>query len=368
MPDSTLSTLSFADRQTDMTKLQLYLLAFLINFLAPLATASEGDYLLRRDDQIKMQVYQEEELTTTTSIGKSGNVSFPLIGSVKLEGLTVQNAESTIQKLYKKDYIINAQINLSVINYAERWVVVAGEVKTPGTIKFPKEGELDLQSAIAQAGGLDDSADREHILVRDVAGEIKTLNILTDEATVLKHGDSLVIRSKSLSSSMVTVVGNINKPGAIDYPREGKLNILTAIALAGDFKPRANREYVVVTRQGKQIHINLSSNSSTTGKQFYLQAGDFVIVRELTLTNSTVTIAGNVNTSGTVDFPKAGNLDIVTAIALAGGYTRIANKKEVTVLRGRNQYTVSIKGIEAGEMQMFFLRAGDIVLVKESRF
>jgi polysaccharide export outer membrane protein len=123
-----------------------------------------------------------------------------------------------------------------------------------------------------------------------------------------------------------------------------------------------------VTRQGKQIHINLSSNSSTTGKQFYLQAGDFVIVRELTLTNSTVTIAGNVNTSGTVDFPKAGNLDIVTAIALAGGYTRIANKKEVTVLRGRNQYTVSIKGIEAGEMQMFFLRAGDIVLVKESRF
>ncbi|MGJ8667777.1 MAG: SLBB domain-containing protein [Patiriisocius sp.] len=336
--------------------------------LLSMAVAQESSYFLRLDDQIKMEVYMEEDLLTAAQIGKSGEISFPLIGSVKLQGLTVKEAENKIKDLYGKDYLVNPRVSLSVEDYAEKWVIVSGDVKRPGTINFPKEGLLDLGAAIAQAGGLGEDADRSKIIIRTIKGELKTASMDKHSTHTLTHGDSVTIRRLSLSKSIVTVAGNVNSPGAIDYPKEGNLNVLIAIALAGDFSEKANKNSVVVSRDGRQIGIDLSSTSSSSGKNFSLRPGDFVLVKENTLKSSTVTIAGNVNKPGTVSFPKQGGLDIVTAIALAGDFTRIANKKEVAVRRDGGQAIISIKDIQAGKRSMFYLKPGDIVLVKESRF
>ena len=69
-----------------------------------------------------------------------------------------------------------------------------------------------------------------------------------------------------------------------------------------------------------------------------------------------------------MEFPKAGGLDIITAIAKAGGFTRIANSKEVLVRRGESQYEVSLRDIERGKLKMFYLKPGDLVTVQESRW
>ena len=126
----------------------------LISTFVPAEEASSDSaaaYTLKKDDVIRMTVFQEEDLETEAQIGKSGSISFPLIGNVQLIGLTVANAEQKIEALYEQDYLVNARVNVSLVAYADKWVIVGGDVRSPGTIKMPEEGALDLRGAIAQA-------------------------------------------------------------------------------------------------------------------------------------------------------------------------------------------------------------------------
>jgi len=344
------------------------LFAFLTLGFLSVCLAKEEGYKLRKEDQIRMLVYQEDELATVAKVGKSGSVSFPLIGNVKLEGLTVKQAETEIKRLYEKSYLVNAQVSVSVLKHADKWVIIAGEVGRPGTINFPPEGDFDLQAAIAQAGGFGDRADQTNMILRDAKGSSSLISITKDGERKLVHGDLITVKRQALSQSIVTVAGNVNRPGAVNYPKEGKLNVLTAIVMAGDFTQAANRNYAYVTRSGKQITINLNSSSSKSGKQFILQPGDFVLVREEAQTQRTVTVSGKVSRPGTVAYPKSGGLNIITAIAQAGGFSRLANQKSVVVRRGNQQFTVSIKDIAANKQKMFYLKPGDIVYVAESKW
>ncbi|SHK25747.1 polysaccharide export outer membrane protein [Rubritalea squalenifaciens DSM 18772] len=260
------------------TLLALSALLFLLN-LFPSAYA-EGEYVLKKDDTVRMTVFQEDELATQAQIGKSGAVSFPLIGNVQLVGLSVKDAEQKVRDLYEKDYLVNAQVNIAVLAYAEKWVIVGGDVRRPGTINMPEEGALDLRGAIAQAGGVAESANTSSIVVRSKDGNVRTLSLDGSGSVVLKHGDSVTVGRSTLNRSTVTVSGNVNRPGIIEFPKVGSLDIVTAIAQAGGFTRIANTKEVIVRRDKKQYTVSLKDIERGSAKMFYLRAGDLVIVQE----------------------------------------------------------------------------------------
>ncbi|MDD5260448.1 MAG: polysaccharide biosynthesis/export family protein [Methylacidiphilales bacterium] len=119
----------------------------------PAAASLPENYTLQKNDLIRITVYQEDDMMTETRISKSGSITFPLLGSVVLENLTIPQAVEKIRAALDKDYIIDPKVTLTVLEYAKRRVTVLGEVNHPGTYEMPDEGELDLLGAIAMAGG-----------------------------------------------------------------------------------------------------------------------------------------------------------------------------------------------------------------------
>ena len=114
---------------------------------------SDPERVLSPNDEILMTVYQEDELATKTIVDKNGMVMLPLLGQVKISGLTVGQATTRIQQLYDKDYLVNPQVNLIVEHFAGRRFAVLGQVQKPGNIDFPQNESVNLLEAIAMAGG-----------------------------------------------------------------------------------------------------------------------------------------------------------------------------------------------------------------------
>ena len=109
--------------------------------------------MLSPNDVISMTVYQEDDLDTKTIIDKNGMVMLPLLGQVKVGGMTIGQATERIQQLYNKDYLVNPQVNLIVEQFAERRFAVLGQVQHPGSFDFPQNESVNLLEAIAIAGG-----------------------------------------------------------------------------------------------------------------------------------------------------------------------------------------------------------------------
>lgn len=108
---------------------------------------------LVQDDVVEVKVYRQPDLDTKTRIAQDGCISMPLLGNVKISGMTVEQAAENIRQLLAKDYLVSPQVSLSVVEYAKRTFTILGEVQRPGTYEMPANESITLVQAIALAGG-----------------------------------------------------------------------------------------------------------------------------------------------------------------------------------------------------------------------
>lgn len=126
---------------------------------------STADYMLRPSDILQIKVFQEEDLTREVSVSQEYTISLPLIGKVDVRNRSVRQAEELIRQMYDRDFLVNPQVTLIVMKYAERAVNVIGSVNTPQAVPFPPERGLTLLEAIARAGGFSRLADRSKVRI-----------------------------------------------------------------------------------------------------------------------------------------------------------------------------------------------------------
>jgi protein involved in polysaccharide export with SLBB domain len=126
---------------------------------------SDGD-VLQVNDMVRVAVFREDDMLTEARVSKSGYITLPLLGQVQVAGKTVGEAVSDIRARLDKDYIINPQVSITILQYAGQWVTVLGEVQKPGQVQIPPEGDLDLLGAIALAGGYTRVADASRVIIR----------------------------------------------------------------------------------------------------------------------------------------------------------------------------------------------------------
>ena len=146
------------------------------------------DYELRPLDLLDIRVFQEDDLTMTNKVSQAGTLTFPLIGSVKVSGLKVHEAEILVTDKLKDGYIKNPQVTILVKEYAARRVSVLGEVKKPGTVEIPPEEALTLLQAVAYAGGFQNVAKTDEVVVRRMIDGKETKNKVN--ATKLMRADA----------------------------------------------------------------------------------------------------------------------------------------------------------------------------------
>jgi polysaccharide export outer membrane protein len=116
-------------------------------------TITSPQYVLRQGDVVQVKVYQEDDLTSVSRIGKDGAITMPLLGSVNVVSNTLEKATTIVHDLLARDYLVTPQVTLNVNEFAKRRFTVLGQVQRPGTYDMPADDAVSLLQAIATAGG-----------------------------------------------------------------------------------------------------------------------------------------------------------------------------------------------------------------------
>jgi len=112
-------------------------------------------YQLSIRDQVQLSVYGEPDLKVDQRIDGKGQIRVPLLGTVKISGMTVRDAEEFIQNSYIDNRLLrHPMVTIRVADYAAKEVSVFGAVVSPGKLEFPIEaGKLSIVDVIAAMGG-----------------------------------------------------------------------------------------------------------------------------------------------------------------------------------------------------------------------
>lgn len=178
--------------------------------LQPQASIGQkADYVLQPLDVIKLEVFQEPDMERQVRLSQECVVTLPLIQAVSLKGKTLQQAQEIIRVLYDRDFLVNPQVNLTLVESAKRDVKVLGQVDKAGAVEIPADKPLKLLDAIALAGGFTRLADRRHVTLTRVGTdgattttEINADNILqsknASDTWTLQEGDVIFVPERIL--------------------------------------------------------------------------------------------------------------------------------------------------------------------------
>ncbi len=146
---------------------------------AELTPATLQSYMFGPGDTIKISVYQEADLSVTAEISQQGFIDMPLLGSVKMTGLTQQSAKLHLEQLLRDGYLVAPSVSITVDSY--RPFFIYGEVRSPGS--YPYQPDITLEQAIALSGGLLDRASRSQWHIQRGA----------DKATFVAKSDTIIL-------------------------------------------------------------------------------------------------------------------------------------------------------------------------------
>jgi polysaccharide export outer membrane protein len=259
----------------------------------PSPAFAQDDYAVGPEDEISITVWDHPDLTRKIRVNLEGNISFPLIGEVQVEGLTTIEIEKKLRDLLDKDYIINPQVSVTIETFKSSKVSIMGEVKTPGSYALTRR--MTVVEALSLAGGLLSEADHEIMIVRPKKGGQPSRPFLpenVDESEIIRIQIRDVLQRDSVQGEkarnievrngdtifvpkarMFYVTGEVTKPGQYAYQKG--MSLLHAISTAGGFNEKARRSKVKVVRevQGKEVELTLSLAQP-------IEPGDTVVVPE----------------------------------------------------------------------------------------
>ncbi|MEA1867324.1 MAG: polysaccharide biosynthesis/export family protein [Thermodesulfobacteriota bacterium] len=226
------------------------------------------DYEIGPRDVLEIVIWDHDDLKREVHVSRKGEFSFPLIGKVHADGITVAQLEKKIGNELSGRYVINPQVSITVKEYRSKCVFILGEVETPG--EHPLTGETTLVEILTLAGGPTEDAGSEVIVIRPKNhrenpvsleeardDEIVNVNLRkllegdTSQNVFLEPNDTIYIPHEEY----FYVFGEVKKPGR--YGMEKGTTVLKAITTAGGVSEKAaiNKTRIVREQEGAKIQI-----------------------------------------------------------------------------------------------------------------
>ena len=156
------------------------------------AMAQSDTYLLSPGDKLKVTVFNEPDLTGEFQIDQSGNIAFPLVGTIAAAGFSVTEFQNQLLRRLRNGYVRNARVSIEVASY--RPFNVFGEVKNAG--QYPYRPGLTVQDAIAMAGGFTYRANSRTAYVRRANANTETAVQLSGPRVSILPGDDVRIAER----------------------------------------------------------------------------------------------------------------------------------------------------------------------------
>jgi polysaccharide export outer membrane protein len=248
---------------------------------------SSDPYRIHAGDQLAVEVFGDASLSHTVTVLSGGDVFYPLVGRIHLDGLTPDQAAATVGIALRK-YVRQPIVTISVISQGPIDVLVLGDVKNPGKYLMPATSRVS--DALAAAGGLGPSdGDFPVARVQSTAGattQVSLQKLLHDGDTTvdmrLANGTTLYVPSPATFT--VEVLGSVDRPGEIMLHEGDKLAMAIAKAGAG---PTTNPDFnnIQVKRTlpdgtTKTYSVNLyeTFKNGNVSQDLTMSKGDIVFV------------------------------------------------------------------------------------------
>jgi polysaccharide biosynthesis/export protein len=338
--------------------------------VAPQNTGFADSYTLGSGDRLRIDIFNVPEYSGEFFVLGDGSINLPVVGSIPVQGLTVQRASSLLTAYFSR-YVKRPIVTISVLAPRPVQFAIAGEVTRSGsyTIPFTNENRKfpTISQAIQLAGGTTQTANLRQVQVRRAAtGRIVSVNIFdvlqrgnTSQDITLRDGDTIFIaRSEGVNAAdrlrlagsnlanqdatvKVAILGEVGKPGTYTLKGDtagtaGRVTpptLTEAIKIAGGSTASADLSRIRVRRNtrtgvGQVVPINLLSllKAGDFGQDIILQDGDTILLPTATEINSAnsilvsasnlgpqainppkVVVVGEVNRPGTYTVTGSGN-------------------------------------------------------------
>lgn len=148
-------------------------------------------YVLGAGDNLRITVFDQENLSNTYSVDQAGYIAFPLIGSVPARGYTSRQVEQAIAERLRQGYVRDPDVTVEIDRY--RPVFIMGEVGAPGQYSYVPG--MTVQKAVAAAGGFSARASQTSAdITRTINGKVMTGRVLTSDP--LLPGDTVYVRER----------------------------------------------------------------------------------------------------------------------------------------------------------------------------
>jgi polysaccharide export outer membrane protein len=215
--------------------------------LTKTAAAKPEDYRLGAGDLIRVMVFDHEELSVDARISETGNITFPLIGQLRVSGLSTRETELLLARsLIDGGFVKQPHISVLVAEYQSQKVAVMGQVARPG--QYPLDSSKRVIDMLAIAGGvLNDTAAEDVTLVRaDGSRVVIDLKKLFDGDPAVnlgvQDGDTLFVAH----APQFYIYGQVQHPGQYRLLRH--TTISQAISIGGGLTPRGTQRGAIVKR------------------------------------------------------------------------------------------------------------------------
>jgi polysaccharide export outer membrane protein len=252
------------------------------------AAASSSDAPVGPRDQIEVRVFQDSDLNTKATVTDDGRITMPLIGKVSVSGLTPTEIEQRVKTLLEK-FINNPDVSVTVVEAGNRPISVIGAVMHPGRIGIT--GNISLIQAITQAGGLASGYGRALYVLRTASnGLTEQISVDIDDLMVNGNPDlNLPLRPNDVinipvdGSINIYVLGEVMRPGSVQFRRSQTPTLLQVLSSAGGPTDRASKKVVlkrVVGGTEKTFHYDFRKIIDGRQADVVLMDGDRLIFQE----------------------------------------------------------------------------------------
>ena len=242
----------------------------------------QPSYQIGPQDELKITVFDADELSGSYRVDGDGFISFPLLGRIAVGGATLGETQEKLRMMLSKDYIKNPQIRVDVAEYKSQSIIVSGEVRAPAEIRVT--GAMTLLRALAQAGSPLSSASSELTIARQKKGASGAPSAENAEVIRINWRDLQIgkVNDVTLQDGDVIFVPKAQTFFIEGYVRNGGtfvlepgLSVEQAIALAGGLTERGTNRGIKATRalNGKTSEVELKLSDK-------VQAGDVIHVKQ----------------------------------------------------------------------------------------
>jgi polysaccharide export outer membrane protein len=231
--------------------------------------AAAASYIIGPQDQLSIEVFGEDGMTSKYRVDETGSITFPLLGRIQASGASLGEFQERLRQRLADGYIRAPQVRVEIDEYRSQNVFVIGEVRSPGKITLTG-GSMSVMEALSRAGSPTASASSELILVHprkpggagsavapddDLDADRTRINIKdlqigkAGQDVVLQDGDSIFVPK----AQSFYVVGQVKAPGA--YVLDPGMTVLQAISLAGGLTDRGSDRGIRVERVVNGVRI-----------------------------------------------------------------------------------------------------------------